>query len=88
MFISTPIYGDGEEAGNEAGYVVGMSTCYPEPGAAKVRGGEALTVLSNYTGERRRTGVMGHFYLLVADEQEGQQQQPAPNKQPSASCEL
>ena len=59
-----------------------MSTCYPQPGAAKVRGGEALTVLSNYTGERRRTGVMGHFYLLVADEQEGQQQQPAPNKQP------
>ena len=43
MFISTPIYGDGEEAGNEAGYVVGMSTCYPEPGAAKVRDGEALT---------------------------------------------
>ena len=66
-----------------------MSTCYPEPGAAKVRDGEALTVVSNYTGERRRTGVMGHFYLLVADEQEGQQQQqPAPNKQPSASCEL
>ena len=64
---------------------MGMSTCYPEPGAAKVRGGEALTVLSNYTGERRRTGVMGHFYLLVDDDDE--QQQAAPNKkQPSAPC--
>ncbi|CAO2184468.1 unnamed protein product [Urochloa humidicola] len=84
---STPTYGDGEEAGNEAGYVVGMSTCYPDPGgAARVRDGEALTVVSNYTGERRRTGVMGHFYLLVADEQE--QPAAAPNKQqrPSSLC--
>ncbi|CAL5000000.1 unnamed protein product [Urochloa decumbens] len=86
---SMPTYGDGEEAGNEAGYVVGMSTCYPSPGgAARVRDGEALTVVSNYTGERRRTGVMGHFYLLVADEQEQQpQQRLALNKQqPSSLC--
>nr|XP_034599192.1 uncharacterized protein LOC117860084 isoform X1 [Setaria viridis]TKW11452.1 hypothetical protein SEVIR_6G234700v2 [Setaria viridis] len=76
---STPAYGDGEEAGNEAGYVVGMSACYPEPGgAARVRGGEALTVVSNYSSERQHTGVMGHFYILVADEQE---QLPAPEKQ-------
>ncbi|PUZ52456.1 hypothetical protein GQ55_6G271300 [Panicum hallii var. hallii] len=81
---STPIYGDGEEAGNEAGYIVGMSTCYPEPGTVRIRDGEALTVVSNYTGERRRTGVMGHFYLLVADDDE--QQQAAPNKQPPSLC--
>ncbi|RLN05522.1 uncharacterized protein C2845_PM13G24070 [Panicum miliaceum] len=85
---STPIYGDGEEAGNEAGYIVGMPTCYPEPGAVRVRDGEALTVVSIYTGERRRTGVMGHFYLLVADDDEQQQQQQpaATNKQPSPLC--
>jgi hypothetical protein len=62
----------------------------------KVRDGEALTVVSNYTGERRRTGVMGHFYILVAAEQEDP---PALNKKPPpsssslcfsflASCEL
>jgi hypothetical protein len=79
---STPTYGTGHEAGNEEGYVVGMSACYPEPGAVRVRDGEALTMVSNYTGERQRTGVMGHFYLLVADEREEpprrQRQQPAP----------
>jgi hypothetical protein len=38
-------------------------------------------MVSNYTGERRRTGVMGHFYLLVADgREEPRQQQPAPSK--------
>jgi hypothetical protein len=93
---STPTYGDGEVAGNEEGYVVGMSACYPTPGTMKVRDGEALTVVSNYTGERRRTGVMGHFYILVAAEQEDP---PALNKKPPpsssslcfsflASCEL
>jgi len=79
---STPTYGTGHEAGNEEGYVVGMSACYPEPGTVRVRDGEALTMVSNYTGERQRTGVMGHFYLLVADEREEpprrQRQQPAP----------
>ncbi|CAO2207421.1 unnamed protein product [Urochloa humidicola] len=85
---STPTYGDGEEAGNEAGYVVGMSTCYPDPGgaASRVRDGEALTVVSNYTGERRRTGVMGHFYLLVADEHEQPLQRLALNEPPSSLC--
>ncbi|CAO2162575.1 unnamed protein product [Urochloa humidicola] len=86
LCLSTPTYGHGEEAGNEAGYVVGMSTCYPDPGsAARVRDGEALTVVSNYTGERRRTGVMGHFYLLVADQQDEQPQRRALNKQPASS---
>ncbi|XP_044402077.1 uncharacterized protein [Triticum aestivum] len=67
---SMPIYGTGQEAGNEEGYVVGMSTCYPEPGTVKVSDGEVLTMVSNYSSERQHTGVMGHFYILVADHQE------------------
>ncbi|TKW11462.1 hypothetical protein SEVIR_6G235200v4 [Setaria viridis] len=76
---SIPSYGDGEEAGNEAGYIVGMSTCYhPAPGAVTVRDGETLTVVSNYSSERRHTGVMGLFYILVAEHQ-----RPAPDTKPS-----
>ncbi|CAL4940218.1 unnamed protein product [Urochloa decumbens] len=63
---SIPTYGEGQEAGNEAGYIVGMSTCYPKPGTVTVRDGEVLTVVSNYSSERRHTGVMGLFYILVA----------------------
>ncbi|KAJ1269386.1 hypothetical protein BS78_07G207900 [Paspalum vaginatum] len=72
---SVATYGDGEEPGNEAGYIVGMSTCYPTPGSVRVRGGEALTVVSNYSSERQHTGVMGLFYILVADHVEVEQQQ-------------
>jgi hypothetical protein len=57
-------YGEGQEAGNEAGYIVGMSTCYPKPGDVKVRDGEALTVVSRYSSQRRHTGAMGLFYIL------------------------
>ncbi|XP_012852868.1 PREDICTED: uncharacterized protein LOC105972452 [Erythranthe guttata] len=64
---SNPIYGTGEEAGNEAGYVVGMSTCYPTPGSLKISSGEKLTLVSNYSNAQSHTGVMGFFYLLIAD---------------------
>lgn len=64
---SNPVYGEGKEAGNEAGYIVGMSTCYPSPGTVKISDGELLTLVSNYSNARRHTGVMGLFYLLVAD---------------------
>ncbi|KAI4989458.1 hypothetical protein ZWY2020_036775 [Hordeum vulgare] len=73
---SMPIYGTGQEAGNEEGYIVGMSTCYPEPGTVKVSG-EVLTIVSNYSNERQHTGVMGHFYILVADQQEQALNKPA-----------
>ncbi|XP_062192399.1 uncharacterized protein LOC133895892 [Phragmites australis] len=73
LCASMATYGDGQEAGNEAGYVVGMSSCYPKPGTVKVRDGEVLTVVSNYSSERQHTGVMGLFYILVAE----QEQQPA-----------
>ncbi|KAF5743640.1 hypothetical protein HS088_TW08G00225 [Tripterygium wilfordii] len=64
---SVPTYGEGEEAGNEAGYIVGMSTCYPEPGSIKISDEETLILESNYNSTRKHTGVMGLFYILVAD---------------------
>ncbi|KAL3617660.1 hypothetical protein CASFOL_037981 [Castilleja foliolosa] len=64
---SNPIYGKGDEPGDEAGYVVGMSTCYPLPGSVKISDGEMLTLVSNYSNEKNHTGVMGFSYILVAD---------------------
>lgn len=64
---SYPLYGTGQEAGNEAGYIVGMSTCYPSPGSIKILPGEKLTFVSNYNNTKGHTGVMGLFYLLVAN---------------------
>ncbi|KAI7752343.1 hypothetical protein M8C21_014830 [Ambrosia artemisiifolia] len=64
---SKPIYGQGKSAGDEAGYIVGMSTCYPKPGSVRIVKGEALTLESNYSSEKSHTGVMGLFYILVAD---------------------
>lgn len=63
---SLPIYGQGREPGNETGYVVGMSTCYPEPGSVKIYN-ETLKLQSKYSNEVRHTGVMNLFYLLIAD---------------------
>ncbi|KAL3716228.1 hypothetical protein ACJRO7_007914 [Eucalyptus globulus] len=63
---SVSVYGTGKEAGNEAGYIVGMSTCYPQPGSVKINDGEILVLESNYSKSQNHTGVMGLFYLLVA----------------------
>ncbi|XP_076897625.1 uncharacterized protein LOC143551002 [Bidens hawaiensis] len=65
--MSKPIYGQGNSVGDEAGYIVGMSTCYPEPGSVKIAKGEALTLEVNYSSEKNHTGVMGLFYILVAE---------------------
>ncbi|XP_061341200.1 uncharacterized protein LOC133287579 [Gastrolobium bilobum] len=65
---SIPSYGNGKEAGNEANYIVGMSTCYPQPGSVKIFDGEIVTLESNYSSSRGHTGVMGLFYLLVAEQ--------------------
>ncbi|CAJ1949222.1 unnamed protein product [Sphenostylis stenocarpa] len=67
LCTSTPKYGTGDEPGNEKHYVVGMSVCYPQPGSIKVHDGEILTVESRYKNEFR-TGVMGHFYIYLAEE--------------------
>ncbi|XP_062091494.1 uncharacterized protein LOC133797567 [Humulus lupulus] len=65
---SNPIYGKGKQAGDEAGYIVGMSTCYPEPGSVKILDGETLVLESKYSSSQAHTGVMGLFYILVADQ--------------------
>nr|KYP49631.1 hypothetical protein KK1_028602 [Cajanus cajan] len=65
---STPSYGKGKEAGNEEGYVVGMSTCYPRPGSVKIIDGETLTLETNYSSNRGHTGAMGLFHLFVAEQ--------------------
>ncbi|GAB2289337.1 hypothetical protein Dimus_023642 [Dionaea muscipula] len=65
---SIPTYGTGKEAGNETGYIVGMSTCYPEPGSMQIMSGETLLLESNYTSAEKHTGVMGLFYILLADQ--------------------
>ncbi|KAF6134019.1 hypothetical protein GIB67_038310 [Kingdonia uniflora] len=65
---SMPIYGQGNEVGNEKGYIVGMSTCYPQPGSLKIADGEVLVLESNYSSSQKHTGVMGLFYILVTDQ--------------------
>ncbi|KAL0862820.1 hypothetical protein Bca101_041938 [Brassica carinata] len=60
-------YGNGDEPGNEAGYIVGMSSCYPEQ-PVKVSSGETLTLEFNYSSAVGHTGVMGLFYILVAQQ--------------------
>ncbi|XP_073281932.1 uncharacterized protein [Primulina huaijiensis] len=64
---STTKYGTGHKAGDEAGYVVGMSTCYPKRGSVKISDGETLTLVSKYNSARRHAGVMGLFNILLAD---------------------
>ena len=44
-----------------------MSTCYPQPGSVRISDRETLTLVSNYSSSRRHIGVMGLFYILVAD---------------------
>ncbi|KAF5731013.1 hypothetical protein HS088_TW19G00616 [Tripterygium wilfordii] len=63
-----PIYGDGDSAGNEAGYVVGTTPCYPEPGSVVIKEGEFITHEMVYNGARRLSGTMGLFTIIVADE--------------------
>jgi len=65
---SIPKYGNGNEAGNEKGYVVGMSTCYPKPGSIKIKDGETVTLEVRYSNSQMHSGVMGLFYILVAEQ--------------------
>ncbi|CAL0304628.1 unnamed protein product [Lupinus luteus] len=68
LCTSTPKYGTGKEVGNEEGYIVGMSTCYPQLGSIKINNGEILTLQSNYNSSISHTGVVAHFYVLVAEQ--------------------
>jgi hypothetical protein len=44
-----------------------MSTCYPKLGSVKIIDDEILTLESIYNNTKEHTGVMGLFYLLVAE---------------------
>ncbi|PRQ58171.1 putative RNA-directed DNA polymerase [Rosa chinensis] len=55
---SIPIYGQSEEVRDEAGYIVGMSTC-PHLGTVKIKDGDTLVVGSNYSSSQPHTRVMG-----------------------------
>lgn len=69
---TTPMYGQGEEAGNEKNYVVGIKSCYGipgTPGSARVEKGEKLryVVTSTKVGGPH-TGLMGlNGIRIVAD---------------------
>ncbi|KAG0592565.1 hypothetical protein KC19_1G262600 [Ceratodon purpureus] len=69
---TTPMYGQGEEAGNEKNYVVGIKSCYGNPGtpnAERVEQGEKLryVVQSTKVGGPH-TGLMGlNGIKIVAD---------------------
>ncbi|KAI7752342.1 hypothetical protein M8C21_014829 [Ambrosia artemisiifolia] len=65
---SKPIYGKGKNIGDEAGYIVGMSTCYPKPGSVKIAKGESITLESYYSSKKKHTGVLGLFYILIHGE--------------------
>lgn len=60
---TSPIYGDGNEAGNEKGYVVGIRGCYGSPGtpnALKIVKGEKLKyVVQSSKVNGPHTGLMG-----------------------------
>ncbi|KAL9303184.1 hypothetical protein ACSQ67_020447 [Phaseolus vulgaris] len=66
LCTSTPKYGSGNEAGNEKDYLIGMSICYPQLSSIKINDGEILTLESRYVNEFR-IGVMGHFYIYLAE---------------------
>ncbi|KAL5992471.1 hypothetical protein ACLOJK_013390 [Asimina triloba] len=64
---SMPIYGNGTEVGNEDGYLVGMTACYPKPGSVAIRTGEVMNAVAKYENSRSHTGIMGHFYVLLEE---------------------
>jgi hypothetical protein len=66
---TTPMYGQGEEAGNEKDYVVGIKSCYGNPGtpdAIRVEQGEKLryVVKSTKVGGPH-TGLMGLAFINI-----------------------
>ncbi|CAK9195384.1 unnamed protein product [Sphagnum troendelagicum] len=65
---SPPIYGNGTEAGNEDGYVVGVVSCYPAPGspASRIIQGERLHYQVKYSKvDGPHTGVMGLIAVQI-----------------------
>lgn len=69
---SSPIYGHGKAAGDEKGYVVGITHCNPSFGSGnlgKVKKGEKLRYRVKYTRVAGpHTGVMGVLFMKIAEE--------------------
>ncbi|XP_024640417.2 uncharacterized protein [Medicago truncatula] len=66
LYTSKTKYGTGKKAGNEKGYLVGMSVFYPKLGSIKIKDGEIVSMESIYKNEFH-TGAMGHMYFYLAD---------------------
>ncbi|CAM6041290.1 unnamed protein product [Sphagnum compactum] len=68
---SPPIYGNGTEAGNEDGYVIGVVSCYPAPGspASRIIQGERLHYQVKYSKvDGPHTGVMGLLGVQIVQD--------------------
>jgi len=67
---TTPIYGDGEEAGNEKNHVVGIKRCINQPGSPnsmRIKQGEKLTyVVKSTKVGGPHTGLMGLVGVQLA----------------------
>jgi len=63
---SVPNYGTGNDIGNEKGYINGMSTCVFDP-PRRMMTTDPIRVTSRYDARSAHTGVMGLFYIAVAD---------------------
>jgi len=63
---SMPAYGTGDEIGNEKGYINAMSTCQFDP-PRRMRTTDPILVTSSYDAREAHTGVMGLFYIAIAD---------------------
>lgn len=63
---SVPTYGTGNEVGNEAGYVVSISTCTFDP-PRRMRASDLVRIVALYNNTEAHTGVMSLMYLALAD---------------------
>lgn len=61
------IYGTGDEAGNERGYIVGQRSCtWDAYDAPHLKTGDMLRMTFVYNASRRQTGCMAFWYLHIA----------------------
>jgi len=63
---SLPSYGSGNEVGDEAGYINGMSTCTFDP-PRRMRTSDPLIITGRYDARKAHTGVMSLFYVALAE---------------------
>jgi len=63
---SEPTYGDGLDAGNEKGYLVGMSDCVFDPPRTMKRG-QVVRTVARYNNTINHHGVMALWLMQVSD---------------------